>query len=312
MNTAIIHQHQQPVIQPSAESIKAAFLADQDVKPSSKDLYGRTLDVYLAWMEAKGYKHGGILREQILQYKNEQLQKGCSPLTVASYLTVVRKFYAWAEANRYIYTNPTKEVKTPKKRQVFEKEVLTPAETRDLNQYFSSKGLRDYAIANLVQRTGLRTIEVVRLNIEDITIREGQRVALIQGKGRDEKDEAVVLTDEAWKPISDYMITRPGARKGEALFISNSDKNKGQRLTTRFISGLLKEGLRGIGLNDRRYTAHSLRHTVGTNIYELTGGDIYQVQLALRHKNPATSQIYARKAMQKAGIMNSPLKLMTI
>lgn len=287
-------------------------MADQDVRQSSKDTYGRTLDQYLKWMQAKGYTHSTIEREHILQYKTDLLAKGCSPLTVGSYLTVVRKFYTWAEARKYIFSSPAKDIKTPSKRQTFEKETLTKAETKKLNEYYKPKSLRDYAIANLVQLTGLRCIEVTRVNIEDITIREGERVLLVLGKGRDERDEAVVLTDEAYRPIMDYLNTKVRAKAGEPLFTSNSDKNKGGRLSTRFISGLLKEGLRSIGLDDRRYTAHSLRHTVGTSIYELSGGDIYQVQLALRHKNPATSQIYARKAMQKAGITNSPLKMLTI
>lgn len=292
--------------------IAAAFMADQDVMGSSKATYGRTLDRYLKWMKGKGYKHDIIQREHILEYKMELLEGGHSPLTVGSYLTAVRKFYAWAEAKRYIFTSPAKDIKTPKKRQTFEKETLTTDETKRLNQYYKNKPLRDYAIATLVQLTGLRCIEVTRLNIEDITMREGERVLLIQGKGRDEKDEAVVLTDEAYRPIMEYLNTRMRTKAGEPLFISCSDKNKGGRLSTRFVSGLLKEGLRSIGLDDRRYTAHSLRHTVGTAIYELSGGDIYQVQLALRHRNPATSQIYARKAMQKAGIKNSPLKMITI
>lgn len=293
----------------TAEQITKHFIDSQDVKGSSKALYTRTIRQYFTWIAARGYKHNEVTRKEIIQYKEELLAGGHSPLTVGSYLTVVRKFYAFAEANKY-YPNVAKEIKTPRKNQLFEKETLTDTESTQLNTWAKDKkSIRDYAIANLIQSTGLRTIEVVRANVEDITIRSGKRVLMIQGKGHDTKDQPVVLTESAYKPIADYLATRPRAKNNEPLFTCVSNNNAGQRLTTRFISGLIKEGLQSIGLDDKRYTAHSLRHTVGTKIYELTGR-IDLVQMALRHSSPVTSQIYARKAMAVANIKNNPLELL--
>jgi integrase/recombinase XerD len=298
----------------SKEDMMQQFLNNQDVKPSSKSLYGRTLRQYFAWVDAKGLQHGSITRINILQYKEDLLAGGHSPLTVGSYLTAVRKFYAWAEANRY-YLNVAAGIKTPKKNQVFEKEVLTGSQTKELNTYYRNKltdttaaAVRDYAIVTLIQLTGLRTIEVARANVGDMAIRNERRVLLIQGKGRDSKDQLVVLTEAAYNAITAYLSARVGAKAGEPLFLSNSNNNRGKRLTTRHISGLVKEGLRAIGLDDRRYTCHSLRHSVGTMIYTKTGR-LDDVQIALRHSSPATSQIYARKAMLNAAIDNSPLEL---
>lgn len=285
------------------------FLQSQDVKISSKDLYKRTLTQYFNWVSRNSLQHRDLTRKDVIRYKEDLLGAGHSPLTVGSYLTVVRKFYSFAEANKY-YPNIAKEIKTPKKRQVFEKETLTETESSQLNAWAKeNKSLRDHAIVTLLQSAGLRTIEVIRANVEDLTIRNGKRVMLVHGKGRDSKDQAVVLTESAYAPIAAYLATRPKAKNNEPLFISESNNNKGQRLTTRFISGLVKDGLKAIQLNDRRYTAHSLRHTVGTMIYAKTGR-IDQVQTALRHSNPATSQIYARKAIEVASIENSPLELL--
>lgn len=285
------------------------FIDSQDVKQSSKALYSRTLAQYFNWIKKNGYNNGLITRKEVIQYKEDLLASGHSPLTVGSYLTVVRKFYAFAEANKY-YPNVAKEIKTPKKKQAFEKETLTTDESGRLNSYIkANRSQRDYAILNLIQNTGLRTIEVIRANIEDITIRNGKRILLVQGKGRDAKDQLVVLTDTAYKPIAEYLESRPKAKNNEPLFICESNNNKGRRLTTRFISGLVKEGLKQIGLNDRRYTAHSLRHTVGTLLYAKTGR-IDLVQIALRHSNPTTSQIYAKKAIEIANIENNPLELL--
>ena len=48
---------------------------------------------------------------------------------------------------------------------------------------------RDYAIFNLLVRTGLRTIELERADIGDIRAQGAQAVLYVQGKWRAEKDE---------------------------------------------------------------------------------------------------------------------------
>ena len=54
---------------------------------------------------------------------------------------------------------------------------------------------------------------------------------------------------------------------------------------------MLKNAMKGAGFNSERLTAHSLRHTAGTQAMELTG-DIYQTQQYMRHSNPTTTEIY--------------------
>ena len=140
-------------------------------------------------------------------------------------------------------------------------------------------------------RTGLRTVELIRANIEDVTMKEGKRILFIQGKGRDEKDNFVIITGKAFEPIEEYLKTRGAYKVKEPLFTSVSNNNLGGRLTTRAISKIAKEGLIAIGLNDRNYTAHSLRHTTACSLIR-KGVSLEHIQGVLRHSNPATTQIY--------------------
>ena len=266
------------------------FINSQDVKESSKSTYRRTLKQYFSWIYKNGYSLNEITRQHVLEYKNELLNKGKSSLTVGSYITVVRKFYEWTESNK-IYPNVAKGVKSPTRIQAFRKRPLSVEQINRLLDYFSNKDIRDYAIVNLLLRTGLRTIEVVRANVEDITFKGSQRVLLIQGKGRVDKDNFVILTDKTFEPIRRYLDTRGKVSGSEPLFISNSNNSKGNRLTTRTISYIVKEGLKEIGLDERCFTAHSLRHTTAVNIL-IGGGTLEMVQFTLRHTNPSTTQIY--------------------
>lgn len=279
-----------------------SFIQAQDVKQTSKNLYRRTLKQYFAWVDEKNYLLSEITRTQLLEYKEDLLSSGLSSLTVSSYITSVRRFYEWTEANKY-YPNVAKGIKSPKRKQQFKKQPLLPSQAKELLNYYQGKALRDFAIVNLLLRTGLRTIEVVRANVEDLTYKGSQRVLLVHGKGRDEKDNFVILTDKTYQPIAEYLKTKKTS-PSEPLFTSTSNNSKGARLTTRTISQIAKEGLRAIGLDERAFTAHSLRHTTAVNILR-AGGSLETAQFTLRHANPATTQIYTATLEEERRLQNS-------
>jgi len=285
------------------EELVDRFIASQDVKLSSKLLYRRTLKQYFNWITGKAYLLSEIARPQIIEYKEDLLSSGISSLTVGSYITSVRRFYEWLEANK-IYPNIAKGIKAPKRKQQFKKQPLLPAQATALLSYYQDKALRDYTIINLLLRTGLRTIEAIRANVEDITFKGFQRVLLVHGKGRDEKDNFVLLTDKAYQPIADYLATRGKVNSLEPLFTSTSNNSKGERLSTRTISYIAKEGLKAIGLDEKAFTAHSLRHTTAVNILR-AGGSLEMAQFTLRHSNPATTQIYTATLNEERRLQNS-------
>jgi len=275
------------------DELTDSFILSQDVKESSKRIYRRTLKQFFNWIREHRLQLEALIRADIIKYKEDLLASGMSSLTVGSYITVVRKFYQWAEANKF-YPNIAKDIKTPKRKQQFKKQALTDIQAQALLEYYQNKqaeALRDYAVVNLLLRTGLRTVELTRSNIEDITFKDSKRILFIQGKGRDEKDNFVILTDKTYSPIDEYLKTRGALKTKEPLFTSASNNNSGGRLTTRSISKIAKEGLKAIGLNDRNFTAHSLRHTTACSLIR-SGASLEEIQGVLRHTNPATTQIY--------------------
>ena len=282
----------------------ASFISSQDVSESSRKLYTRTLSQYFMWTERESKSLNGLTRKDVLEYKDYLREQNLSSLTISSYLTAVRKFYEWAEGEK-LYPNIAKGIKSPRRQQAFKKQHLTDAKSRELLEHFQNKNLRDYAIANLILRTGLRTIEVVRANIEDITFKGERRILKVWGKGHIEKDDFVVLTDKTYLPIKNYLATRKGAKANEPLFTSDSHRNTGERLTTRTISGLCKDGLKAIGLDGREFTAHSLRHTTAVTILK-NGGNLTDAQTLLRHTSPTTTQIYTESIKEELRLKDAP------
>ena len=296
-----------PVVNHNVSIVEAveAFLSECDIRVNSKNVYRRGLHYFFKWVESTGRVISELTRADILAFKETLLQTH-SNLTIAGYMVALRRFYEWAEGNK-LYPNIARGVKSPKRKNAYLKEHLRENQIHQLLQHYENNP-RDYAIVNLLLRTGLRCVEVIRLNVEDIAYKGGQRILKVWGKGRDERDNFVVLTDKAYQPIKTYLDTRGSTTLKEPLFISTSNRNLYGRLTTRTISKICKEGFRAIGLDAHEYTAHSLRHT--TAVMLLKNGTLNDVQSVLRHASPATSQIYTKSIEEELRLANpSEMKL---
>ena len=280
---------------PALEALIKAFLTDQDISVSSRETYSRSLKQFISWLSETGKdsRLDLLQREDILAYKDYLAAQKKSSYTVTLYLTAVRKLYQWLES-RKTYPDITRGIKGAKKPKGFRKDTLSTDQLREAlvsMERQSLEGLRDYAIFNLMARTGLRDIEVSRAQLKDIRQETGQAVLWIQGKGRDSKDDFVLLTEDALKPVKLYLQARGSLQDDQALFCSHSDRNTGQALTSRSISRIIKTALRNIGLDDKRLTAHSLRHTAIT--LSIKGGaSLQQAQAMARHTDPKTTMIY--------------------
>lgn len=269
------------------------FLEAHDIKPKSKETYRRALRQFFSYLETEGVTRP--TRETLIAYKAYLIDKQLSAYTVSAYIIALRKLFQWTESER-LYANIASQIKGQKKPKGFKKDALSVKQAQKLlidMETDTLSGARDYALVNLLVRTGLRTIEAVRADIEDIRQQGEQAVLFIQGKGRDSKDDIVILTEETLEPIRAYISMRgQGVKDSSPLFISHSDRNYGQRLTTRSVSRIVKDKLQASGLDDKRLTAHSLRHTAVT--FSLIGGaSIQEAQTLARHSDINTTLIYA-------------------
>lgn len=288
MNDIVLQGQQQ--LERVGEDIGRQFLAAQDISPKSRETYHRAMRRFFAYLKDNQVNH--IDRQDILNYKHQLQEEGLSAYTVSAYITAVRRFFTWTETEK-LYPNIAATVKGGKKPQGFKKQPLTVSQIKRLLAIDTNtlRGKRDLALINLLVRTGLRTIEIIRADVADIQQQSGEALLYIQGKGRESKDDFTVLTDSALQPVQDYLSAR-NACPGEPLFTSCSDRNQGQQLTTRSISRIVKQHLESIGINDPRITAHSLRHTAVT-LSLLGGATIQEAQRFARHSNINTTLIYA-------------------
>lgn len=250
-------------------------------------------------------------------HKGNPQKVTCKPNTVKQYLQSVRQFFSWTAANGY-YPNIAANIHAPKVRQdTHKKDALTAADVFTIEQSITAaadakisaaaknakdtagridrateQGKRLFAMYLLAVNAGLRTIEISRANIKDIENRNGTAFIYIYGKGHTEADQKKPIAPQVYEALRDYIDSRAdNPTENSPLFVATGNRSGGKRLAVTTISTMLKRAMQQAGYNSERITAHSLRHTAGTNVQELTG-NLYLTQQYMRHASPATTEIY--------------------
>ena len=277
------------LINPINDDMFHSFMQYIDVKDKSLETYTRSLKQFFNYITVKGITEP--TRQDIVQYR-ETLKADKQPATVQLYMIAVKQFFKWTD-KAGIYPNIADNVKGVSVSKGMKKDYLTTGQVKDVLSRIDTetvKGKRDYAIIALMVTCGLRDIEVSRANVADLRTRQNSTVLYIQGKGKDDRESFVVVPDSLETVIRDYLKARGGNSK--ALFTSNSNHGKGDRLTTRSISRIVKTAMINAGLDSDRLTAHSLRHTAVTQAL-IAGQTLQEVQQFARHSNINTTLIYA-------------------
>lgn len=273
------------------EDLYSRFINYIDAKPKTIATYTRALKQFFAYLYNNNINHPQ--RADVIAFREELKASGHKPTTIQNYITTVRLFFQWTE-QEHTYENIATHIKGAKIDQGHKKDYLTGKQVKTLISDIdrtTEQGQRDYAILSLMITTGLRTIEVVRADIGDLRAVGNDTVLYIQGKGHDEKTAFVKVSEPVEMAIREYLKTRQTDGQ-QPLFASDANRNKGERMTTRSISRIVKENLISAGFNSERLTAHSLRHTAAT-LNLLNGGTIEETQQLLRHTSINTTMIYA-------------------
>lgn len=241
----------------------------------------------------------------------------CKANTVALYLRSVKQFFKWT-ASEGIYPDIASGVNPPKlKHDSHKKEAFTALEVQTIEnsilqgasdklnqaeqaakdtanriQRADEQSKRLHALYLLAVTAGLRTVELSRANVQDFKTRDGKSYIYIWGKGHSEPDTRKPLAAEVATAIQDYLQSRADSYSGNSpLFAATGNRYGGKRLTPTTISTMLKKAMQAAGFDSDTLTAHSLRHTAGTNTMQVTN-DLYSTQKYMRHANPATTEIY--------------------
>lgn len=176
----------------------------------------------------------------------------------------------------------------------FKKLDLSLDQVREVMAQIPASNLRDQAIMLLLFSTGLRCVEVIRAEVQDLTFIGGIYTLKIQRKGRLSKDREVNIPAETMKAILAYLAKRGDPEGTAPLFASQANRNRGQAMTTLSVSRIVKGYFKAAGWNSEAWTAHSTRHTFANLALE-AGTPVQVVQSLLGHANLNTTMKYVHQ-----------------
>lgn len=276
----------------------ANALAIHDPKANAERILNR-LDVTEATRQDYRYRIGLFLDyikdmrftyNSFLDFKRMLAER--TDLSVSSknkYLAVSRVFLKELNRQGILPQDITQNIKTFSQDKKHKRDGLTEAEIQGLAQKIrcmatNAKNTRLRAILSLLGLQGLRQCEIIRLNVADIDL-IGKK-ALIQGKGRDDK-EPVDLHPETINALKAYFKTNKIA--DGALFVSQSNNHRNKRLTTRALREIVKKPLKELGIEK---TVHGFRHFFTTTLVKKFKGDLLEVSQYTRHRSLEMLQVY--------------------
>lgn len=266
------------------------FVSYLDAKPKTVETYSRAIRQLLRFFSDNGIT--APTRDDLISYR-EYLRTNHKPTTVQNYLFAAKRFFGWMNAEG-LYADIGKGVKGVKLDREHKKDYLSARQVKAILAGIdrtTETGLRDYALFALLVGCGLRTVEVSRANIEDLAVKGESTVLYLQGKGRDDKADFVIVSEPVERALRAYLATRGKTANTDPLFISTSNNSRGVRLSTRSISGIAKAIMVNSGYQSDRLTAHSLRHTAVTLAIK-SGRSLTEAQQFARHRDISSTQIY--------------------
>lgn len=235
-----------------------------------------------------------LVLERYRRYLNRYRKRDGQPLDISTQyarLIAVTKFIKILDYYDVIDGTFAKKFRLPRIPRRLPKDIPTVEDIeRVLDQalIMGHLGLRNRAIIEVFYATGIRRIELVNIDIQDIDF---QRQILTVREGKHKNDRNVPIARRALDWIERYLKEmRPNLANlasGEALFLTEA----GQRMKPHKVTGMVTKCVDRSGI-DKKGACHLLRHATATEMLR-NGADIRQVQEMLGHSDISSTQIYA-------------------
>jgi site-specific recombinase XerD len=153
-------------------------------------------------------------------------------------------------------------------------------------------GRRDYAILLLLARLGLRSSEVVALELDDIDWTIGRRSV----RGKSGQRGELPLSAEVGEAIAAYLRRGRPHNTSRRVFLRVKAPVGGFR-GAGGVGSVVRHALLRAGIEAPTYGAHQFRHGLATEMLR-HGASLAEIGEVLGHRHPQTTKIYAKVDLQ--------------
>lgn len=271
--------------------------------------YAEEFIAYRQVAKSTGINYLGILKNFIkecsdiydwkkVQHYINELSAIKNGLTLRTEFNTIRKFLSYLETNEEIKTDFHKLFIKKINYQGGNKDIIPDDKMKEMLEIIDRStivGLRDYAYLRLLQSTGMRIGEPLKVRVKDI-------VSMIDDFGVEHKmliyeqkggyNTKTKLHPKTYKAIKKYLLNRGVNKQNEPLFIQHKfNEGKKVPVARNTIQRRLKSLFKAVGLDSSKFTSHSIRYTVAYKVFKETGSE-EMASNQLKHLSPKTIQYY--------------------
>ncbi|OLD82963.1 MAG: hypothetical protein AUF64_05725 [Chloroflexi bacterium 13_1_20CM_54_36] len=282
----------------------------RQLSPRSLRIYAYDLLDFARWFELQHRPLAEITESTLMDYVRHQLeqQPKPTPQTVNHRLGTVRccyRFHTGQEIpagkvhfqRRYTQRFPLgcgrrRPAVARSFRLKQDRRVIVPLSSEEVAKFWQSfRTYRDLALVGLMLLDGLRSCEVLAMQLEDLQLAEGQLRAL--GKGN--KKRVVPLPPEILEVLERYLRLERPLTNSPALFVSLKGRHRAQAMTSAGLRSLFRH--HRVSSQVRRANPHRFRHTFGSDMVR-AGMSLPALQHLMGHAQIATTMLYVQLAPQ--------------
>jgi integrase/recombinase XerD len=235
-----------------------AFLDGQRLRqlsPRSLRIYAYDLLSFARWFEPQHQPLAEINEFTLVEYVRHQLEQDLkpSPQTVNHRLGTVRCCYRFHTGQEIPagqvhfqrcytkrlplgYGRPRRAIARGLRLKQ-DRRVIVPLSAEEVAKFWQSfRTHRDLALVGLMLLDGLRSCEVLALELEDVQLADGQM--RVHGKGN--KKRLVPLPPEILEVLGNYLRLERPLTNSPALFVSLKGRQRGQPLTAAGLRSLFR------------------------------------------------------------------------
>lgn len=154
------------------------------------------------------------------------------------------------------------------------------------------EGLRDKLIVELFYSTGIRRIELVQLQLQDVDVSQ----SLIKVLGKRNKERFIPLIPSVLKTYESYCIKRAQLKTikdASVLFLTQ----KGARIYEMLVYRVITTYFDTVSSKVKK-SPHILRHSFATHLLN-NGADLNAVKELLGHSSLAATQVYTHNSVSE-------------
>ncbi len=204
---------------------------------------------------------------------------------------ILNTFFNWCEEENYVIKNPIKKLHKIKGEEII-KQPFSEEEIELIRD--SCVSMRELALIDFLNTSGVRVSELIRLDRNDIDFE--QKTTVVFGKGS--KERVVYFSDAAKVRLKKYLSYR--VDNDPALFVSPNPPYR--RISRRGVEFIVNRIGNRAGVSECH--PHRFRRSLATRL--LTRGmPVEQVQKILGHTKIETTLIYAKVSDQDVKMNHS-------